>query len=276
MRAVAISPHLDDAVFSAGATLARLADANWQVEIVTVFTASVPDPAGFALACQLDKGLGPEVDYMALRRAEDAEAVRRLGLGRPPVHLPFREAPHRGYDSAPALFAGPRHGDAAIVEEVRAALAPLLEGAQLVLAPAGLGGHVDHLQVLAALAPLARPVLWHDQPYALRLDRPPPTGCEDGCRRHLRERKLRAAAAYASQLAFQFPSRGGVPAGEPAMRRALGAAPERFDRPLPEPSGGSGEVRGPGGIRAATALAPVAPAAALVAPAATVVVPTGT
>jgi glycosyltransferase involved in cell wall biosynthesis/LmbE family N-acetylglucosaminyl deacetylase len=168
MRAVAVSPHLDDAVFSAGATLARLADANWQVQVVTVFTASVPDPAGFALGCQLDKGLGPEVDYMALRRAEDAEAVRRLGLGRPPVHLPFPEAPHRGYDSAPALFAGPRGADAAIVEEVRAALAPLLSGAELVLAPAGLGGHVDHVQVLAALAALVRPVLWHDQPYALR------------------------------------------------------------------------------------------------------------
>ena len=39
------------------------------VTVVTCFTRSVPDPQGFALACQLDKGLGPEVDYMALRRA---------------------------------------------------------------------------------------------------------------------------------------------------------------------------------------------------------------
>jgi hypothetical protein len=246
VRAVAVSPHLDDAVFSAGATLARLADANWEVQVVTVFTASVPDPTGFALACQLDKGLSPEVDYLALRRAEDAEAIRRLALGTAPIHLPFPEAPHRGYESARALFAGPHGDDADIVGDVCDALAPLVAGADLVLAPAGLGGHVDHLQVLAALRPLARPVVWHDQPYALRLDGAAPAGCEDGGRSHLRERKLRAAAAYATQLGFQFPGRDGVAAGEPAMRRSLGAAPERFDRPLPEASGGSGAVR-PGG-----------------------------
>jgi len=259
LRAVAVSPHLDDAVFSAGATLARLADANWQVEVVTVFTASVPAPRGFALACQLDKGLGPEVDYLALRRAEDREAVRRLGLGTAPIHLPFAEAPHRGYESAPELFAGPREEDAAIVERVGAALAPLVAGAGLVLAPAGLGGHVDHLQVLAALGPLTRPVLWHDQPYALRLGGAPPAGWEGACRPHLRERKLRAAAAYATQLAFQFPARDGLAAGEPAMRGALGAVPERFDRPLPEASGGSGELRAaafPAAARLAGAPAP--------------------
>ena len=244
MRAVAVSPHLDDAVFSAGAALARLAAAGWEVQVVTVFTASVPDPRGFALACQLDKGLGPDVDYLALRRAEDREAVRRLGLGTPPVHLPFPEAPHRGYESAPALFAGPRAGDAGIVGEVRAALAPLVDDADLVLAPVGLGGHVDHLQVLAALAPLADPVLWHDQPYALRLDCAPPSGWEDVAGQGARARKLDAAAAYATQLAFQFPARDGVPAGERAMRRALGAAAERFDRPLPGGAAAAGAGTG--------------------------------
>jgi len=56
-NAVAISPHLDDAAFSAGGTIAMLADKGWAVTVVTVFTASVPQPQGFALACQLDKGL---------------------------------------------------------------------------------------------------------------------------------------------------------------------------------------------------------------------------
>jgi LmbE family N-acetylglucosaminyl deacetylase len=250
VRAVAVSPHLDDAIFSAGAALARLAAAGWEVQVVTVFTASVPEPRGFALACQVDKGLGPEVDYLALRRAEDREAVRRLGLGIPPVHLPFPEAPHRGYESAPALFAAPRADDAGIVGEVRTALGLLLAGADLVLAPVGLGGHVDHLQVLAALAPLADPVLWHDQPYALRLDGPPPSGWEDVAGEEARARKLDAAAAYTTQLAFQFPGQDGVPAGEPAMRRALGAVAERFDRPLP---GGAAEAGAGAGLGPASA-----------------------
>jgi LmbE family N-acetylglucosaminyl deacetylase len=71
-RAVALSPHLDDAAFSCGGTLARLAQAGWEVAVCTAFTLSVPNPSGFALACQLDKGLPPEADYMAIRRAEDA------------------------------------------------------------------------------------------------------------------------------------------------------------------------------------------------------------
>ena len=83
-RVVAVSPHLDDAAFSAGALLAGLAAAGADVCVVTVFTASVPEPRGFALACQTDKGIAPEVDYMALRRAEDDAAVAALGA---PVHL---------------------------------------------------------------------------------------------------------------------------------------------------------------------------------------------
>ena len=78
-HALALSPHLDDAAFSCGGTLARLAAAGWRVTLCTAFTRSVPDPTGFALACQLDKGLGPEVDYMALRRAEDDAACAALG-----------------------------------------------------------------------------------------------------------------------------------------------------------------------------------------------------
>jgi len=99
--ALAVSPHLDDAVFSAGALLARLATQGWRVVIATCFTASVPNPRGFALACQLDKGLASSVDYMALRRAEDADACAALGCEI--VHLPFTEAPHRGYEDPLAL-----------------------------------------------------------------------------------------------------------------------------------------------------------------------------
>lgn len=110
--ALALSPHLDDAAFSCGGTLHRLAQAGWDVTMATLFTGSVRDPQGFALACQTDKGLGPQVDYMALRRDEDAAAARSLGIVA--RHLPFREAPHRGYGSAPELFAGTRPDDAIV------------------------------------------------------------------------------------------------------------------------------------------------------------------
>lgn len=215
-----MSPHLDDAVFSAGASLAGLADAGHDVVVLTCFTASVPAPTGFALACQTDKGLPPDVDYMALRRAEDRAATAVLGAT--PVHLPLREAPHRGYDSAPALFAGVRPDDVAW-QDVLAALRPY--DADLWLAPQGLGGHVDHLQVVRAVAGLGGPTLWwRDAPYVLRVPGAAPSpdlpsGLSEVVLPGPRERRADACACYVTQLGFQF-------GGEVGMRAALRAMPE--------------------------------------------------
>jgi LmbE family N-acetylglucosaminyl deacetylase len=222
--ALAISPHLDDAVFSAGGTLARLAAQGWQVVMATVFTASVANPAGFALACQLDKGLAPEVDYMALRRGEDRDAACTLGIG-DPVHLPFREAPHRGYASAPELFAELRPDD-----RIGANLADAFErlvadtGPNLILAPQAVGGHVDHVQVVRAFrgAQPPLPVLWwRDFPYTVRTAEPkePLRAIFSAFPEQVvrldaaaGRRKAEACAAYASQIGFQFGGPDGLQA----------------------------------------------------------------
>ncbi len=220
MRVLAVSPHLDDAVFSAGASLARLADAGHDVTVVTCFTVSVPAPTGFALACQTDKGLAPDVDYMALRREEDRAAAAVLGVAA--THLPLREAPHRGYDSAPALFAGVRPDDVAwqdVLGELRS------YDADLWLAPQGLGSHVDHLQVVRAVAALGRPTLWwRDAPYALKAPGAAPSpdlpgGLVEVSLPGDRARRSDACARYATQLGFQF-------GGEAGMRAALQDWPE--------------------------------------------------
>ena len=147
--ALAISPHLDDAVFSAGGLLARLASDGWRVFVATVFTASVPNPEGFALACQLDKGLAADLDYMALRRAEDAAACAIIGAE--PRWLPFCEAPHRGYETAAALFAG-LHASDEIVAQIAPAISDLLARTQpaRLFAPQAVGAHVDHVAVVDA------------------------------------------------------------------------------------------------------------------------------
>jgi LmbE family N-acetylglucosaminyl deacetylase len=217
---VAVSPHLDDAAFSVGGTLAALADAGHEVTVVTCFTASVPDPAGFALACQLDKGLPADVDYMALRRAEDAAAMAVLGAGS--LHLDLPEAPHRGYTGAPDLFAGVHDGDD-VWRPVRAALADV--PGDLWLAPQALGAHVDHLQVLRAVATPDRPVLWwRDSPYVLREpDAVPgpdlPAGLAPLELPQDLPRRADACACYATQLGFQF-------GGPERMRAALAGLPE--------------------------------------------------
>ena len=228
--ALALSPHLDDAAFSCGGTLARLARSGWRVVVATAFTASVPDPQGFALACQLDKGLGPAVDYMALRREEDAAACTALGAE--PVWLPFAEAPHRGYGSAPELFGDTRSDDAivpALADALRA-LIDLYEPA-LVFAPQAIGGHIDHVQLVRALdsSGVAAPVAWwQDFPYLVRDAAPrEPFANRFGT---LAERpisldeadvaaKRAACLAYASQLGFQF-------GGPDGLDRKLGEAGE--------------------------------------------------
>ncbi len=235
---MAVSPHLDDAAFSAGALLTGLAAAGARVHVVTVFTATVPDPAGFALACQTDKGLAPDVDYMAVRRAEDAAAMAALGVRG--HHLPLREAPHRGYHSAAELFGAIAPGDEDCPAAVGAALEGFLDllGAEhldgpvdLLLGPQGLGDHVDHRHVRTAVDalagrrgyPLAR---WADTPYVLRPGASAPTGSPRPAAREELDAKVAACAAYATQLGFQFD-------GTAAMARALRECPETFDAPVP-------------------------------------------
>lgn len=206
---VAISPHLDDAAFSVGGLLAACARKGDRVTILTCFTGNVAAPSGFALACQLDKGLRPEIDYMALRRAEDVAACAAIGAE--PVHLPLLEAPHRGYASAPELFATRRPDDAVLAPLTKALASQIVAlSPDLLLGPLAIGNHVDHWLVRDALAAIGAPVLlWEDWPYLTRTgdqrsDTPALIHPLDGT-----DRAARAAmcAAYASQLGVQFGSR---------------------------------------------------------------------
>ena len=92
----------------------------------------------------------PDVDYMALRREEDRAAAGHLGVET--RWLDLLEAPHRGYDSAAALF-GPVRAEDAVVPELGDAIGKLFNELRpdLVLAPQGLGGHVDHRQLIRAV-----------------------------------------------------------------------------------------------------------------------------
>ena len=239
-RALALSPHLDDAAFSCGGTLARLARSGWDVTVATVFTRSVPSPGGFALACQLDKGLPADADYMALRRAEDAAACAALGVH--PLWLDFAEAPHRGYADAAALFAAPRPEDD-VLAPLCGTFGRLVEAApDLILAPQAIGGHVDHVLVALALRmvlpAVAPPVLWWtDFPYAMRPGSHPARPFAEAMT-ELPERavtgdaaaRLAACAAYATQLGFQFGGTAGLAtalqaAGPVERLREQGQAP---------------------------------------------------
>lgn len=215
-HALFVSPHLDDVAFSCGGTLLREARRR-AVTLCTVFTASVPRPRGFALACQTDKGIAPRVDYMALRRREDRGFARVAGLARP-LWLSLREAPHRGYGSPAALFGAARPEARRTARRLAATLRTLMETRAVtdVYVPAANGRHIDHRIVRWAACHAARTLrprptmrFYEELPYGLRPARrawrPP---------RHWRPeasaitatlpRKLRGVRCYGSQLGFQF------------------------------------------------------------------------
>jgi LmbE family N-acetylglucosaminyl deacetylase len=236
--ALVLSPHLDDAAFSCGGSMAQLADAGWRIVMATAFTATVLPVTGFALACQLDKGLESDVDYMALRREEDRAAAVILGVA-DLRWLDLPEAPHRGYGSAAALFGAVREDDA-VWRPLADKIAALMEGLQpdLVLAPQGLGSHVDHRQMIRAVqqAPPRHLAFYRDTPYALRDTNavsdhvmPGLRECAPGIVAGL-ERKVAASCAYGSQIGFQFggPARLAAALQEFAVREGQGRPAERF------------------------------------------------
>lgn len=175
---VAVAPTLADAVQSAGATLARHAADGHPTLVVSVFTRD-GDP-------------------------DDAAAAVALGLAGV-VHLALDPAPARGYADG-REHDGLLPGDDApkVAASVLAIALGRLEP-DLILAPLGLTGHVDHLVVERALDELELPRLrWLDLPYALRRTPGAPLGPGEVVAVPATETtmnaKLAAAAPYDAEL----------------------------------------------------------------------------
>ena len=228
--ALFVSPHLDDVAFSCGGLAALLADRGWHTVLLTVFTKSVAQPTGFALACQLDKGLPADADYMAIRREEDLRAAAILSFAA--IHwLDLPEAPHRGYETAAELFGAVRSQDT-IAGAVLAGLSGF--SPDLVLAPQCLGNHVDHQLVAYGTQQCFAPgkvTLYRDTPYAMRQPQPDLAKCGQTIDiAAALDRKIAASCAYTSQIDFQF---GGAQACAQALagfalREGGGVPAERF------------------------------------------------
>ncbi|MEO7793271.1 MAG: PIG-L family deacetylase [Thermoanaerobaculia bacterium] len=157
-----LSPHLDDAVLSCGGQIARAARDGAGIDIVTIFAGDEPgpgDPTASPLVTKIFElwQLAPG-EVMVTRRGEDEEACRVLAAR--PAHWELQEAIHRRdpadstvlYPTLAQLF-----GPVAPQEEPLVAglaqrfsgLSGVREGTQVV-APLGVGGHVDHRIVRAA------------------------------------------------------------------------------------------------------------------------------
>lgn len=159
-RAVIVSPHLDDAVFSCGAAIAR-----WRREgpvlVINVFTDfSNPPPRTVA-------PLGE------IRIQEESRAISRLGYES--LSFNFTESVCRNWDygSPGRLFGGNvLESDNALSADLRTRLGTLLSTFtfdQLCL-PLAVGWHVDHLLCHNASEPFhghPNTLFYEDRPYSL-------------------------------------------------------------------------------------------------------------
>jgi len=163
-----LSPHLDDVTLSCGGQIARAARADVAVDILTIFAGDEPGP-GERVASPLVTEiyelwqLSPG-EVMATRRREDRDACRVLAASA--RHWELREAIHRLdpdlggalYPSMATLFGAVAAPEEALVASLARRFTELLAPAALeasravprIVAPLGVGGHVDHRIVRAA------------------------------------------------------------------------------------------------------------------------------
>jgi LmbE family N-acetylglucosaminyl deacetylase len=174
MRWIYISPHFDDAVLSCGGLIWEQTHTGIPVEIWTICAGD--PPAGplspFAQAMQDSWGTGTAEQTVALRRIEDQNASRRVGALA--VHFPVPDCIYRRSQTGSLLypdgiFGGPNPRDTAVIDEMVHLLSSRLNQSDTLVCPLTIGGHVDHINVRAAVERLGRP-LWYyaDIPYLFR------------------------------------------------------------------------------------------------------------
>jgi len=249
---IVLSPHLDDAALSCGARIAQAVAVGRHAVVATFFTQDEPLEPPSPLAADLRRWWQlPAGEVMKSRRAEDLEACRRLGAE--PLHLDLPEGPYRRdargailYPSLKSLFGAPAADDLPWRERLAAIVAGFAAryGAEPeLLAPLGVGGHVDHRLVRAAAELAGGDVAFYEElPYVawkwLALGRAlvrrrqwtpeslPVTP-------ELFERKVAAISAYASQVPSMFRTEEKMRAL--LRRHARRAGGERVWRPKTSP-----------------------------------------
>jgi hypothetical protein len=119
--------------------------------VVTVCGGPPPDGASLTAWGRLCGGVTASQLHHA-RVSENADVLEAIGVH--PVDLPCVDAEYRA------------HEDSRMISEICASLVDM--GAEALIAPVGIGGHLDHLLARRVADQLELPTLWYaDLPYAL-------------------------------------------------------------------------------------------------------------
>lgn len=170
MRWIYLSPHLDDAVLSAGGLIYEHTQAGLPVEIWTIVCGFPPPGELSPLAQVLHHQWGTSDGNMTvrLRRAEDERAAAIVGAK--PVHFDVPDCIYRkGADGDPLymdVFVQPHETETNLPAQMAEKIATNLEPDDVLVCQLSIGGHVDHILVRQAAELLGRPLLYAaDIPY---------------------------------------------------------------------------------------------------------------
>lgn len=149
MKWIYLSPHLDDAVFSCGGLIWDQNRMGADVEIWTLFAGDPPDQDYSQYAQSLHQDWDLADNMIKVRRAEDQQACQILGVTSRHFSYPdciYRKS-SRGkyyYQSEEDIFGGLHPEDLDLIDIIVADLEDQFPPDIKVIAPLGIGNHVDH------------------------------------------------------------------------------------------------------------------------------------
>ncbi|HSG41649.1 MAG TPA: PIG-L family deacetylase [Anaerolineales bacterium] len=170
MRWIYLSPHLDDAVLSAGGFIYEQTKSSTPVEIWT-FMAGYPtdnEYSPFAEFLHQQWGFSSAEETIQSRREEDRNAVSLVGATT--VHFDFLDCIYRRNEKGEwpyyEIYLPPQEMDADLPQQIADAITPRLKPDDVLVCQLSVGSHVDHVLVRQAAELLGRPLLYDiDVPY---------------------------------------------------------------------------------------------------------------
>ncbi|MCL4529807.1 MAG: PIG-L family deacetylase [Chloroflexi bacterium] len=218
MRYVYLSPHLDDAVLSAGGLIYEQTRSGNPVEIWTIMCGFPPEGevSPFAEDMHMQWGFSSARETVEKRRSENMNAAAIVGAKA--VHFDFLDCIYRRSKNGDWLYAenifDPPHADEAdLPVEIAKETASRLQPNDVLVCQLAIGSHIDHVTVRKAAELLKRPLIYDaDIPYLL--NHPDELGPKTAGMKEkvysISEAGLKswqeAIAAYKSQMAVLFES----------------------------------------------------------------------
>jgi LmbE family N-acetylglucosaminyl deacetylase len=217
MRYIYLSPHLDDAAFSAGGLIHDLSQTGDTVEIWNFMCGFPPqgELSPFAQELHSEWGASSAEETIHIRRAEDERAAAIIGAKT--VFFNFLDCIYRRHPDGEWLYADvfvpPYEADADLPARIAGSISARLTRDDVLICQLSIGSHVDHVIVRQAAELLAQPLLFTiDIPYLFNYPdelAPKSAGMKEKLY-HVSEAGLRswqdASAAYVSQIPMLFES----------------------------------------------------------------------